>query len=61
MDVATEPLTGTHDWTGVERTFQVGPQTALVRVEIARHPTFRFDNKIAGTAWVDSIELSPVR
>jgi len=59
LDVATEPLTGTHDWTGVERTFQVGPQTALVRVEIARHPTFRFDNKIAGTAWVDSVELSP--
>lgn len=61
LDVRTDPLTGSHDWTAVERTFMVARQTELVRVEIVRDPSEKFDNKIAGTVWVDSLELTPVR
>jgi len=61
LDASTEALTGTHDWTAVSRTVDAGPQTKLVQVEVMRAASQTFDNKIAGTAWVDSVELTPVR
>lgn len=58
LDVRTNPLTGTHDWTKVESVFEVA-HTMLLRVDITRQPSRKFDNKIEGKAWVDSVELSP--
>jgi tetratricopeptide (TPR) repeat protein len=60
LDVTTPALTGTRDWTSAERVFEVGPETRVVRVEVFRRASQRFDNKIAGRAWVDAVELSPV-
>lgn len=61
LDVRTGALTGSHDWTLLERVFEVRPQTRLVRVELFRDPSSRFDNKIEGRAWIDSVELVPAR
>jgi hypothetical protein len=61
LDVTTEALAGTHDWTGVERIFEVAPETRIVGVEVFRRSSQRFDSKIAGSAWVDSLELTPMR
>jgi hypothetical protein len=61
LDVSTEALTGTHGWTKLERVFDVSPQTRLVRVEIFRGASSQFDNKVAGKAWIDGVELTPVR
>lgn len=58
LDIRTDPLNGTHDWTKVERVFEVD-RTRLLQVEIIRRPSSKFDNKIEGKAWVDSVELSP--
>lgn len=61
LDVTTDALTGTHDWTRVERLFEVKPETTIVGVEVFRRSSQRFDSKIAGTAWVDSVALTPLR
>jgi hypothetical protein len=50
--------TGTIDWTSVQVAFTVSPDTNLVRVELFREPSWMFDNKIAGTAWIDTVELA---
>ena len=61
MEARTESLTGTRDWTRLEREFEVRPETKLVRVEVFREASTRFDNKIEGRAWIDFVELAPVR
>jgi len=60
LDVRTEARTGTSSWNEVERAFAVGPETKLVRVELMRGSSRKIDSKIAGRAWVDSLDLSPV-
>jgi hypothetical protein len=47
-------------WTKVEKDFDVTGDAAIVRVEILREPSLKFDNKIVGTAWIDSIKIDPV-
>jgi hypothetical protein len=59
--VTTDALTGTHDWTSVERLFEVTPETRIVGVEVFRRSSQRFDSKIAGTAWVDSVALTRLK
>ena len=58
----SESLTGTRDWTKVEATFSIPPGTTeAVKLEIVRDASRKFDNKISGTAWIDSIEITPIR
>jgi tetratricopeptide (TPR) repeat protein len=61
LDVRTDSKTGTLPWTEVTLAFTVGPETKLVRVEIMRALSRKIDSKIAGHAWVDSVQLSPIR
>lgn len=61
LDVRTYPLTGTHDWTKVERVFTTRAKTTLVQIEIMRQPSLKIDSKIAGKAWIDAVELRPDR
>jgi hypothetical protein len=60
LDVRTDELAGDHDWTKVERSFIVPPETGIVRLEVMREPSLKIDNKIAGRVWVDSLELKPI-
>jgi hypothetical protein len=57
-DAATEMLTGTNDWRRVEKTFSVSGETRLVQVEVVRRPSWKFDNQIAGTVWIDAVSLT---
>ena len=61
LDIRLDSFTGNHPWTQLERTFDVGPDTKMVRLELARQASKKFDNKITGSAWLDSVELSPIR
>ncbi len=53
----SDALTGTHDWTEIRKTLTIPPATRLLRIGLCRHPSQKFDNKIAGTAWLDDVSL----
>jgi len=59
LDVSTPAMTGTSDWHAVEQGIEVRLPTRLVRIEVARQPSLKFDNKIAGTLWLDAVSLTP--
>jgi tetratricopeptide (TPR) repeat protein len=61
LDVSTDPVTGTIGWTAQRKDFVVPAQTRLLRIELRRLPSHKFDNKIKGTVWVDSVMLYPTR
>jgi tetratricopeptide (TPR) repeat protein len=60
LDVYTEQLRGTNDWTRVETRCRVRAGTRLIRVEVCRMPSWKFDNKIKGEAWLDEVSLKGV-
>jgi hypothetical protein len=57
LELKTEALTGTHDWTKVGTTFKIRAATHLLEIRLARDPSWKFDNKIHGAAWIDSLLL----
>lgn len=57
LHVATERLTGTHDWTTLAATFTVPHGTRTVDIRVVRSVSLRFDNRISGDVWVDGIVL----
>jgi hypothetical protein len=46
--VLTEQLTGTNDWTLLEKQFKATAGMGLVVVQLCRVPSLKFDNKVAG-------------
>jgi len=58
LNLETTRLTGTHDWTPVDLDFTVSGPSRLLRIEVVRHPSAKFDNKIGGRAWVDGVSLA---
>ena len=59
LDITVPPASGTMPWTEQKITFLVPPPTRLLRIELRREPSRKFDNKIKGTLWVDSVKLQP--
>jgi tetratricopeptide (TPR) repeat protein len=60
LDVIFGQFTGTMPWSPVEQDFAVPTQTKLLRVQVIRQPSMKFDNKVSGTAWIDELRLEPV-
>lgn len=60
LDVVLGQFTGTSSWSAVERDLVIGPLTSLLRVEVIRQPSMKFDNKVGGTAWIDELKLEPL-
>jgi len=60
VDVFTGQFTGTNGWTRIERIVSVPPKTRLIQIQVVRQPSLKFDNNISGTAWIDSIRLTPL-
>ncbi len=60
LDVATDSIQGTAEWTKVNAKFEVKANTRLARVEIVRPPGRDFDSRLTGTVWIDAVELQPV-
>jgi tetratricopeptide (TPR) repeat protein len=58
LNIWTDTVLGTKDWTRIEKGFEVPAGIRVVRVEIGRLGSAMFDNKIGGTTWVDSLKLS---
>jgi len=56
----TENLVGTSSWSPQQLEFSTGPETRLLLLRIVRPPSRKFDNLIAGTAWVDRVSLHAV-
>jgi tetratricopeptide (TPR) repeat protein len=58
LNVWTDTVIGTRDWTKIETAFEVPVGVKVVRVEIGRLESSMFDNKIGGTTWIDELRLS---
>ncbi len=61
LSVMTESRIGTSGWQIEQLQFRTGSQTRLLVVRLIRLPSSKFDNKIAGTVWIDHIGLSAVQ
>jgi tetratricopeptide (TPR) repeat protein len=59
-DVIFGQFKGTMPWSPVEQDLTLPPQTKLLRVQVIRQPSMKFDNKIMGTAWIDELRLEPI-
>ena len=59
FDVVFGQFTGSSPWSAVENDLRVGPETRLLRVQVIRQPSMKFDNKVGGTAWIDDLKLEP--
>jgi tetratricopeptide (TPR) repeat protein len=57
LNIRTEPFLGTEDWHPIQQTFTVPSGTNLVAVRVVRQHSQKFDNKITGMFWLDSVEL----
>jgi len=55
FDVQTEQVMEATDWTAFEKAFVVPPGTDLLEIQIVRKSSWKFDNKIAGTLWIDDV------
>lgn len=61
LNITTEKISGTMDWTKIERMIPVPEGTRLVAIQIIRQSSLKFENsRIAGTAWIDTVSLSKV-
>ena len=60
LDVAFEQFTGTNASSLVEHDLTVPPHTRLLQIQVVRQASMKFDNKVAGTAWIDDLRLEPI-
>jgi tetratricopeptide (TPR) repeat protein len=60
LQILTPDLVGTHRWSLVEAELTTGPETRLLAIVLRRIPSWKFDNKLRGTVWVDDVALVPV-
>lgn len=59
--IETGNVTGTTSWQEQRLDFRTGPKTRLLIVQLVRRPSGKFDNKIAGTVWLDDVSLRAAR
>ncbi len=57
----TEPVTGTNLWKKIELEFVTPRNCKAVGIGIKREQSDKFDNKISGDAWIDSMSMIPAR
>jgi hypothetical protein len=60
LDVATESLRGSNEWTLLESAFEAPANGGLVRVSLARKRSLKFDSLVRGTVWVDQVSITPL-
>ena len=60
LQILTPDLVGTHPWSLVETELTTGPEARLLAIILRRVPSWKFDNKLRGTVWVDDVALVPV-
>ena len=60
-EVVTPELTGTHPWTKVGFRWKAAEDVRLVQICLVRLSSYNLYNAIAGTVWVDDVQLMPVK
>jgi tetratricopeptide (TPR) repeat protein len=60
LQILTPNLVGSQPWLPVEADFLTGPETHLLTIALRRVPSWKFDNKLRGTVWVDNVSLVSV-
>jgi tetratricopeptide (TPR) repeat protein len=58
LNIRSDPFLGTAGWTPVTIPFTVGPHTSLISIRVIRESSPKFDSKIDGAFWLDSISLA---
>ncbi len=59
VGVRTSQLTGSHPWTALETDVVTESDEYVLKITLRRAPSWKFDNKVDGTVWVDDVELMP--
>ena len=59
VQLVTPNVTGTNPWTLVLADIATGPDTSLLKISLRRIPSWKFDNKLSGTVWIDDVALTP--
>jgi tetratricopeptide (TPR) repeat protein len=57
---ATSEVLGTNPWTLVQADVVTGPETHFLKIAVKRMPSWKFDNKLSGTVWIDDVALTPL-
>jgi hypothetical protein len=57
---ATSEVLGTNPWTLVQADVVTGPETHFLKIAVKRLPSWKFDNKLSGTVWIDDVALTPM-
>ena len=60
LDEVFGQFTGSTSWSSVDHDLAVAQKTRLLRIEVIRQPSMKFDNKVDGTAWIDQLKLEPI-
>jgi hypothetical protein len=58
--LSTQNLVGSAGWSPQYLEFKTPAQTELLVIRVARPPSRKFDNQLAGTVWVDRVSLYAV-
>jgi tetratricopeptide (TPR) repeat protein len=61
IDLKTQMLTGTNDWTPVTLDFTVPQPVRTLQVSVIRQKSWKFDSKISGRAWIDDVSVTPLQ
>ena len=57
----TPQLTGTHAWTQLNIKWTSPKDGKLLQICLVREPSYKLYDRIAGTVWVDDVELVPIK
>lgn len=60
LDARTDQFVGTTGWKKVEQIVRVQRATKLLEVQVLREPSMKFDNRVGGTAWIDTVSLTRI-
>jgi tetratricopeptide (TPR) repeat protein len=60
LQILTPNIAGSQPWSLVAADLVTGPETHLLAIALRRVPSWKFDNKLRGTVWVDDVSLVPV-
>jgi hypothetical protein len=55
----TRQVLGTTDWEDIDTAVVIGPHTRAIEIRIVRRRSWKFDNALDGTIWLDRVTLSP--
>jgi len=57
----TDSVTGTNLWKDMEVEFTVPGNCKVIKIGIGREKSEKFDSKISGDVWIDSISMIPTK